>query len=379
SGNLVGGRAVTLKLRRRPEVGSMRFRGAPPGLKMACGENPKRVYGERKKMPMSRMGNLKVQRQAFLDAKTLMGEWARWATEEGERRAAAAQARAALEAKRNERAQQKADCREGKADPKQCRKWASTWATEPLVPPSEAELPPPKRNLDLETLAGAMTGHVLVHIHCYRADDMARMMALADEMGFRVRSFHHALEAYKIRDTLAARDISVSTWADWWGFKMEAYDGIQENLALVFDAGARAIVHSDSEEGIRRLNQEAAKGMWAGRHQGIEISDAEAAKWITLNPAWALGIDARVGSLTVGKDADVVVWDRADPFSVYARAERVYVDGHLALDRNRPSAPWSDFEADPSEVPRPDATAVGDRAPSPPPSSPSSAPRMSTP
>ncbi|HZO14167.1 MAG TPA: amidohydrolase family protein, partial [Polyangiaceae bacterium] len=157
--------------------------------------------------------------------------------------------------------------------------------------------------------------------------------------------FHHALEAYKIRDELARRRIAVSTWADWWGFKLEAYDGIPENLAMVAQRGAPAVVHSDSAEGIRRLNQEASKGMHFGRRAGIDISETEAMKWITLNPAWALGIDKRVGSLTVGKDADVVVWDK-HPFSVYARAERVFIDGAERYRIGKGRA-WSDFEAAP--------------------------------
>lgn len=352
SGNLIGGRAVTLKLRHRTDAGSMRFVGAPDGLKMACGENPKRVYGERKRMPMSRMGNLEVQRQAFRDAKRLMAEWAEWRAKERERLEKLAIERRKFAAEEADRKAKTDRCDAGRIAPRTCRKWKAKWAAEPLVPPSDIGSLPPKADLDLETLAGALEGHILVHIHCYRADDMSRMIALADEMGFRVRSFHHALEAYKIRQSLALRQISVSTWADWWGFKMEAYDGIQENLALVSQSGGRAIVHSDSAEGVRRLNQEAAKGMWAGRHAGIDITSAEATRWITLNPAWALGVEDRVGSLMAGKDADIVVWDR-DPFSVYASAERVYVDGRLSFDRSATAAPWSDFEAAPDEPPPP--------------------------
>lgn len=354
SGNLIGGRAVTLKMRHRTDAGSMRFVGAPDGLKMACGENPKRVYGERKMMPMSRMGNLEVQRQAFRDAKRLMAEWAEWRAKERERLERLTVERRAFVAEETDRKTKADRCEAGRVAPRTCREWMAKWAAEPLVPPSDIGALPPKADLDLETLAGAMEGHILVHIHCYRADDMSRMIALADEMGFRVRSFHHALEAYKIRQSLALRQISVSTWADWWGFKMEAYDGIQENLALVSQSGGRAIVHSDSPEGVRRLNQEAAKGMWAGRHAGIDITPAEAMRWITLNPAWALGIEDRVGSLIAGKDADLVVWDR-DPFSVYASAERVYVDGRLSFDRAANNAPWSDFEASPDEPPPPPA------------------------
>jgi imidazolonepropionase-like amidohydrolase len=170
---------------------------------------------------------------------------------------------------------------------------------------------------------------------------MLDMLALADEMGFRVRSFHHALEAYKIRDVLAARQIAVSTWADWWGFKMEALDGIPENAALVQEAGGRPILHSDSDEGIQRLNQEASKAMESGLAAGVRVTEEDAIRWVTMNPAWALGIDHRVGSLEPGKDADVVLWSRS-PFSVYALAEKVWIDGALTYERGKPR--WSDFE-----------------------------------
>lgn len=347
SGNLIGGRAVTLKLHPATASRSMHFPGAPDGLKMACGENPKRVYGERKQMPMTRMGNLAVQRTQFLNAKRLIAEWDQWREEERRRLEDEAEARRRYAAKKAEREAKRQRCEQGQVSRTTCQRWQQTYKDEPLEEPdpSVAKLPP-KRDLDLETLAGAIEGRVLVHIHCYRSDDMANMLALADEMGFAVRSFHHALEAYKMRGELAQRTIGVSTWADWWGFKLEAYDGIQENLALVSEAGGLAIVHSDSAEGIRRLNQEASKGMWAGRHAGIDVSDGEAIRWITKNAAWALGIDARVGTLTEGKDADVVLWS-GDPLSVYTQAERVYIDGVLRHDASAPSKPWSDFEAAP--------------------------------
>jgi imidazolonepropionase-like amidohydrolase len=312
SGNLIGGRAVTLKLRKATTARAMHFQGAPDGLKMACGENPKRVYGERKQTPMTRMGNLALQREAFLKAKRLVREWDEWRDKEKKRRE-----------------EEKKPPVEGEDEQK----------------PAEPTLPP-ARDVHLETLAAAIEGRVLVHVHCYRSDDMANMIALADEMGFAIRSFHHALEAYKIRDLLADKHISVSTWADWWGFKMEAYDGIPENLALVSAAGGRAIVHSDSREGIRRLNQEAAKGMYAGRHGGIDISDGEALRWVTANPAWALGVHKRAGTLEKGKDADVVIWDHP-PFSVYARADKVFVDGVERHDGSAEQDTWSDFEAKP--------------------------------
>ena len=281
SGNLIGGRGVTLHTVPRRGSRAMRYPGAPDGVKMACGENPKRVYGTRNSSPQTRMGNLYVQRSAFIDA---------------------------VEYKKK-------------------------------LDKAEA----PKRDLKLETLVGLMEGELLGHVHCYRADDMINMLQLADEFGFKIRSFHHAVEAYKIRDILAERDVSVSTWADWWGFKMEAYDAIQENAALLSEAGGMPIIHSDSARGIRRLNQEAAKAMAHGRRAGIEISDNEALRWITYNAAWALGIEEDVGTLEPGKRADIVVWD-GSPFSVYSSARWVFIDGALRHDSKGASVPWSDFE-----------------------------------
>jgi len=297
SGNLIGGRTVVLKLHPRRSSRAMRFPGAKDGLKMACGENPKRVYGKsRKSMPMSRMGSLYLMRQKWIDARRYRQKWAEWQ-------------------------KNPTKIEHGK--------------TVPVLPP--------KRDLVLETLAAVLNGEILVHIHCYRADEMLLQLKLAQEFGYRVRSFHHAVEAYKIRDILAAEGVSVSTWADWWGFKIEAYDGIEQNLALLSEAGALSILHTDSAEGIQRMNQEAAKALWAGRHEGIELTEHDALKWITLNPAWALGIESEVGSLEVGKHADLVLWNR-NPMSVYAKATLVLIDGVIRYDRSVVSAPWSDFE-----------------------------------
>jgi imidazolonepropionase-like amidohydrolase len=353
SANLIGGRAVTLKLRRATSSRAMHFEGAPDGLKMACGENPKRVYGERKAAPSTRMGNLAGQRAAFWQAKRLREEWRSWRVLEEKRMNDFAKARAEIAAKRKERELRSAWCAEVKsaARKRQCDGWLREWDEEKLEDPRiEDEALPPERNLALETLAAALEGRVLVHVHCYRADDMLDMLALADEVGFKIRSFHHALEAYKIADVLTRRSISVSTWADWWGFKLEAYDGIPENIALIQLAGGIPIVHTDSAEGIQRMNQEAAKALWSGRHAGLSIAEEIAIRWVTLNPAWALGIDQRVGTLEVGKDADVVIWSQ-NPLSVYARAEQVFIDGALRWDAARDGKPdaqrSNDFEAAP--------------------------------
>ncbi|MBB3034237.1 amidohydrolase [Alteriqipengyuania lutimaris] len=278
SANLTGGRSVTLKNVASRTVQGMKFPGAPYGMKMACGENPKRVYGSRGRMPSTRMGNFAVNRQMWLDAK---------AYADGDRS---------------------------------------------------------KRDLAKETLAGVLDGEILIHNHCYRADEMALVMDMAKEMGYKVAAFHHAVEAYKIGDLLRENDVCSAIWADWYGFKMESYDGIPENAALLRREGACVVIHSDDENGIQRLNQEAAKAQAAGARMGIEIPDAEVIGWFTLNAAKAMGIDSMTGSLEPGKMADVVLWN-GDPLSVYSRPEKVWIDGALmydAMDRNR--RPVSDFE-----------------------------------
>jgi imidazolonepropionase-like amidohydrolase len=289
SGNLFGGRSVTLRNVPSRTVQGMKFPGAPYGLKMACGENPKRVYGGRGRAPSTAMGNMAGFRDAWIRAAKYRDDMAQW--------------------------------RRDGADPSKR----------------------PQRNLQLETLAGVLSDEILVHNHCYRGDEMALMIDLAKEFGYRITSFHHAVEAYKVRDLLAKDDICASMWADWWGFKLEAYDGIQANIPLVDEAGACAIVHSDDAQGIQRLNQEAAKSIGAGRQAGIDVTREKAIRWITINPAKALGIDEWTGSLETGKMGDLVIWS-ADPFSVYAKAEKVFIDGALLYDRDNPDLqPKSDF------------------------------------
>jgi len=308
SANLIGGRGVTLRNVHATTYQAMKFPGAPQGLKMACGENPKRVYGSKDRAPSTRMGNVAGYRQAFADAQDYQRQQEKYAAE-----------LAAFERKKG-----KHKAKDGVED-----------AVAPV---------PPKRDLRLETLVAAMKGEVRVHVHCYRADEMATMLDLAREFNFKIAAFHHGVEAYKISERLAQEGVCGALWADWWGFKMEAYDGIWENLAFV-DAPQNgcAIVHSDSAEGIQRLNQEAAKGMARGQRAGLDIPPERAIRWVTSNPARALGIADRVGTLEPGKLADVVVWNR-DPFSVYALPDLVYIDGAVAYDRKAPPAkPASDF------------------------------------
>ncbi|NVK58332.1 MAG: amidohydrolase [Alteromonadaceae bacterium] len=291
SANLFGGRSVVLKNVPGRTMQEMKFPDAPYGLKMACGENPKRVYGKRGG-PSTRMGNVAGYRQAWSDAQDYMRKWERY----------------------------EADYEAGK-NPN-----------------------PPKRDLNLETLMGVLKDEIRVHMHCYRADEMAVMMDVMKEFGYQIYSFQHGVEAYKISDLLAENNVCSALWADWWGFKMEAYDGIRENIPMVHSAGACAIVHSDSDLGIQRLNQEAAKAWSDGRRAGIDISQEDAWTWLSANPAKSLGIFDETGSLESGKNADLVLWS-ADPFSTYARADRVYIDGGLAFDLSDPNSwPVADFE-----------------------------------
>ncbi len=295
SANLVGGRAVTLKNVPGRIAQDMKFPGAPHGVKLACGENPKRVYGSKFgeffSRPHTRMGNVAGYRQAFADAQAYGRAWDKY-TRDAE-------------------------------------------AGEDVLPP--------KRDLKMDTMLGIMNGDILVHTHCYRADDMGSFMDVADEFGFKVSAFHHASESYKIGDLLAEHGACSAMWADWYGFKMEAYDGIRENIPFVHKSGACAIVHSDDDIGIQRLNQEAAKALADGNRAGLDISKAEAWIWLSLNPAKSLGIDDQTGTLEVGKDADVVLWS-GDPFSVYTNAELTFVDGAVIWDRANPDRAVMDFE-----------------------------------
>jgi N-acyl-D-aspartate/D-glutamate deacylase len=170
------------------------------------------------------------------------------------------------------------------------------------------------------------------------------MLDVADEFGFKIAAFHHAVEAYKIADRLAERGVCAAMWADWWGFKMEAFDGVQENMAMVdYPENSCAIEHSDSADVIQRLNQEAAKEMAHGQRVGLSVSPERAMRWLTINPAKSLGLQDRIGSLEPGKGADVVIWN-GSPFSVYALADQVFIDGALRFDRDHPPAkPPSDF------------------------------------
>jgi imidazolonepropionase-like amidohydrolase len=186
----------------------------------------------------------------------------------------------------------------------------------------------PKKDLKLEALADVLRGKLLVQIHCYRADEFLTEMALAKEFGYKVRAFHHAVEAYKVADQIAANGVAIATWPDWWGFKYEAWDGIPWNASISLQKGVRVAIKSDSEDVTRRLNQEAGKIMHYGK-----VSEEDALKMITLNPAWIIGVDDRVGSLDVGKDADITIWN-SYPLSSAALVDKVIIDGEVFFDRS---------------------------------------------
>src|SRR5688500_8767310 len=287
SANLFGGRSVTLKNVPGRTMQAMKFPGAPYALQMACGENPKRVYGSKNQMPQTRMGKVAYVRQTWAKAVEYVRKWEKYEKTGGE---------------------------------------------------------VPVRDLALDTLRGVLDGKILIHNHCYRADEMAIMIDVTKQFGYKIASFQHGVEAYKVADRMRENGICGALWADWYGFKMESYDAINENIAFVHDAGACAIVHSDDANGIQRLNQEAAKAVAAGRRAGINISEEVAWTWLSANPARSLGIFGQTGSLKPGKMADVVLWT-GNPFSAYTRPDKVWIDGALLYDAANPRLrPVSDFE-----------------------------------
>jgi imidazolonepropionase-like amidohydrolase len=278
SANMIGGQAVVIKHKYGLSRDQMLFPDAPRSIKFASGENPKRVYGSRGQVPSTRMGNFEVQREALVQAQDYMREWDAYG----------------------------AKVKKGDADAKM-----------------------PKRDLKLDALADVLRGRMFVQIHVYRADEMLTEIAMAKEFGYKLRGFHHALEAYKVADQIAAAHVGIATFADWWGYKWEAYDAIPENAVMAMRKGVIVAIKSDSNDFARRLNQEAGKMMRYG------ATEDEALKMVTWNAAWIIGVEDRVGSLDPGKDADLVIWD-APPMSDYALADKVLIDGDVYFDRSLP-------------------------------------------
>jgi imidazolonepropionase-like amidohydrolase len=279
SANMIGGQAVVIKHKYGASRDAMLFPGAPRSIKFASGENPKRTYGTRNEVPSTRMGNFAVQRDAFVQAGDYMRAWNDY---------------------------------------------------DAKVKRGDKDASPPKRDLKFEALADVLRGRFLVQIHCYRADEFLTEIAIAKEFGYKIRAFHHALEAYKVAEKLAAENIGIATFADWWGYKQEAWDAIPWNAVMAMRKGVRVAIKSDSADFARRLNQEAAKTM---RYGGA--TEEEALKMITLNAAWIIGVDDRVGSIEVGKDADLVLWD-GYPLSSAAVPNKVLIDGDVYFDRALP-------------------------------------------
>ncbi|MEO9130579.1 MAG: amidohydrolase family protein [Sphingomonas sp.] len=287
SSPIFGGRSVILHPITAPTMQAMKFPGAGQGMKMACGENPKGEDAELRRGPTSRQGEIAYIREAFAKARHYMHEWDEYL--------------------------------------------AGTEDDAPVDDPA------------LDTLAAVLKGTIAVQMHCYRADEMAVMIDLSHQIGFRIAAFHHAVEGYKIAPLLAANDICAAVWSDWWGFKMEALDGIRENAAFIDAAGGCAMMHSDSPVLGQWLNIEAGKAAAAGRRAGLKLPPEHVIAWLTSNPAKALGLDDRIGSLTPGKHGDAVIWS-GDPFSVFSRADTVFIDGARAYDRfDSHYQPGSDF------------------------------------
>ncbi len=277
SANMIGGQAVVIKNKFGLSREELLFPNAPRSIKFASGENPKRVYGSRNQLPSTRMGNFEIMRQSFEDAKVYKKEWDDY------------------------------NAKFAKGD---------------------KDLTPPHRDLKLEALADVLSGKLYVQIHCYRADEFLTEEAIAKEYGYKIRAFHHALEMYKVGDKIAKDDTAIATFADWWGYKDEAWDAIPWNAVMSMRQGVRVALKSDSNDHIRRLNQEAGKMV----HYGGATED-EAIAMVTLNPAWVIGVQDHTGSIDLGKDADLVIWNM-DPLSTYARAEKVYIDGDLFFDNS---------------------------------------------
>ena len=292
SANPIGGQTVVIKLRWGKPANALPFEGALPGIKFALGENPKRSNfgpppGVPQRYPATRMGVEEVIRQAFTEAREYKKQW-------------------------DDYTQRKAA--------------------------GEQNLMPPRRNEALEPLVEVMEGKRYVHSHCYRADEILMLLRVAKEFGFKVRTFQHVLEGYKVADEIAASGAGGSTFSDWWAYKMEAFDAIPYNAALMTDRGVVVSINSDDAEEATHLNQEAAKSMKFG---GLSANDA--LKMVTLNPAIQLGIENRVGSIDVGKDADLVIYDR-DPLSVYAVPQKTLIDGQVYFDRARDVAHRAEIE-----------------------------------
>jgi imidazolonepropionase-like amidohydrolase len=293
SANAIGGLNTVVKVKYGHPVKNFFFPGAMPGIKFALGENPKRSNftppGQARRFPATRMGVEEVIREAFSRARDYKKSW-------DEHRAAVAR--------------------------------------------REKNLIPPRRDLQLEPLVEVLEGKRFVHAHCYRADEILMLIAVANEFGFKIKTFQHTLEGYKVAKEIAEHGAGASIFADNWAYKIEAYDAIPYNAAIMMRAGVVVSMNSDSDERARRLNIEAAKAMRYG-----DVTELEALKMITWNPAFQLGVHGRVGSIETGKDADIAIWN-GHPLSVYSRVDTTFVDGEILFDRERDLARRQTFTSE---------------------------------
>ncbi|MBL8220576.1 MAG: amidohydrolase family protein [Bryobacterales bacterium] len=288
SANAIGGKCQVIKTRWGKDREGILFEGAKPGIKFALGENPKRqgnpsvvrIPGGAPpvlRYPATRMGVEDVIRDAFNDARIYQAEWKSYSERKGR--------------------------------------------GETVIPP--------KRDLKLDALVEVLEGKRLVHAHCYRADEILMLLRVADEFGFKIKTLQHVLEGYKVAKEIKAHGAGASTFSDWWAYKVEAFDAIPYNAAIMVKKGVLVSLNSDSGELMRRLNTEAGKTMKYGG-----LSETEALSLITINPAKQLDLDNRIGSIEAGKDADLVIYDK-HPLSSFAKVQKVLIDGTVYFDRDR--------------------------------------------
>jgi imidazolonepropionase-like amidohydrolase len=310
SANSIGGQTVVIKLRWGAPASRLPFEGALPGIKFALGENPKRsnfsIRGQEKRYPATRMGVEETIRTAFTEARDYKSKW-----DDYNKKTSAG----------------------GK------------------------NLIPPRRDLRLDPLVEVLEGKRYVHAHCYREDEILMLLRVAKEFGFKVRTLQHVLEGYKVADEIAAAGTGASTFSDWWAYKVEAYDAIPYNAAIMTRRGVLVSVNSDDAEEATHLNQEAAKSI---RYGGL--SREEALKMITINPAMQLGIDKRVGSIEVGKDADLVIYNH-DPLSAYAVVQKTLIDGRVYFDRSRDIAERADRDKEKKTLTEKEKKAAAEKKP----------------
>lgn len=308
SANVVGGQSAILKLR-GGTAEQLRFEGAPPGMKLAFGENPKRIYGQgQQRSPFSRMGTAAILRQALTQARDYRRKWEEYRAKQARKEAGSAEAKS------------------GGAGAVEAKSGAAGAAPEKNAGEGRDE-GPPARDLRLEALADLLDGKFRPHVHVYRADDILTVFRIADEFGLKIASLQHCLEGYKVAKEIARRGVGVATFADLWGFKMETLEATPENAALMHRSGVRVALQSDHPVIEQRyLIHEAARAVRYG------LPEEEAYRVVTLNPAWMLGLDHHIGSLEPGKDADVAVFD-GPPLSIRSHVVRTIIDGVTVYER----------------------------------------------